>query len=226
MQKKTHNPDKPVVLFGGSFNPVHRGHLAIIRGLAALPDFDEVLVIPARKSPFKPGVDLLPDTLRYEMLSKCLAGMEKVSLLDVELRRPAPSYTMDTLKELQGLRPGKAFFLALGWDAFEGFSRWHQAGAILEACGLLVFGRAQMQQEMPESLGEMTRWLPQPWASLAGPSGADSLSVPDGRVLMRLLALDLPAISARHILSDRRIEAVPEQAQALLRDYWEHQKEG
>lgn len=130
-----------LTIFGGSFNPLHDGHLDIIRALSDDPMTGRVMVIPNRVSPFKPEVEFLPDGMRLEMLQNALAGWKNMEISDLELRLPAPSYTFRTLQILSSMLPGTSFFLALGMDAFAEFAQWHHAAEILRMAGLVVFER-------------------------------------------------------------------------------------
>lgn len=129
-------------LFGGSFNPIHNGHLGIARqALEALP-LDEVLFIPTGDPPHKPegGLASAPD--RYEMVRLAVAGEPAFSVSDIEVRRPGKSYSIDTLRELRrryGQDP-HLFFL-IGLDAFLDLPNWKEPQALLTACRFVVISR-------------------------------------------------------------------------------------
>lgn len=209
-----------VAVFGGSFNPVHEGHVGIVRALAADPELAGVLVMPARRSPFKRGTDLLPDAVRWAMLRACLGGLRGVWLSDLELRRPAPSYTVDTLHTLSALLPEARLHWALGWDAFADFARWHRAAEVLSLAGLIVFDRAGEGPRPSTDAANWARLLPSPWREEARPDGPARLVAADGRLLVRHLPLTLPAVAAREILSERSLQGVPAGAREVLADYW------
>jgi nicotinate (nicotinamide) nucleotide adenylyltransferase len=240
------DPLPTVAVFGGSFNPVHEGHLAIVRALAADPEVQRVLVVPAHRSPFKGAGAPLPAALRWEMLRRALAGLPRVALSDVELHRPPPSYTVDTLHALAAWLPGARLMFALGWDAFAEFRGWYRAAEILSLAGLVVFDRA----DSPDGAGgsrvggtgaastadgrrdpvpEPSEWaalLPPPWVGRALPADGQHLVTREGRVLVRHMPLALPPVAAREILAQRSLEGVPAGAREVLAGYWQRTQPG
>jgi nicotinate (nicotinamide) nucleotide adenylyltransferase len=207
-------------LFGGSFNPVHSGHVEVIRQLSELPGIDQVLVIPAGQSPFKRDAQMLPADLRYRMVRDSIGGMERVAVLDWELRRPPPSYTVDTVTALRQSYPAAQLWLAMGSDVFAGFAGWHRAADLLDLAGLLVFPRA----EGPGSEGARPTpgadALPPGWKDRAHPDPAGNLADAEGRCLVRFAPLRVPPIAASRILQERNLAQVPPQARAALSAYW------
>lgn len=207
-------------VFGGSFNPLHAGHLGIVRALAADAEVQTVLVVPARTSPFKRRDVLLPDAVRWAMLRAALRGLPGVAVSDVELRRPGPSYTVDTLRTLAAQLPAARLLFALGCDAFAEFAKWNRAAEILSLAGLIVFDRAGAGREAPAQPERWTRWLPPPWDARARVHDGQRLVTPEGRLLLRHLPLTLPAVAARDILAGRRLDDVPPGAREVLAEHW------
>lgn len=119
-----------VGIFGGSFSPVHTGHMAVATAVVANGLADEVWMMPCRRNPLKDGSGLLPDTERLEMLTKAvdyqnrIIGGEKLKICDYEISRPGPSYTADTLRHFVEIHPDKKFRLIMGADSFLGFTKW------------------------------------------------------------------------------------------------------
>lgn len=214
-------PASPVVaVFGGSFNPLHEGHLGIVHALAADADVERVIVVPARRSPFKRDAALLPDAVRWNMLRHALAGEPRVCVSDIELRRPPPSYTVDTLYRLAALLPAAHLCFALGWDAFAEFAGWYHATDILAVAGLIVFDRAGKHRAAPADPAEWAPLLPPPWDGRAFARDGQRLMTRDGRPLVRHLPLELPEVAARDILSGQSLEGVPPGAREVLAAYW------
>lgn len=199
------------VLFGGSFNPVHVGHVAAVHGLLALEGVARVLVIPARRSPFKPQTPYLPATLRWRMLQAAFADSPGVSLWAGELRRKRLSYTDQTILCIQRQRPQLALRLAMGADAFQHFSSWRNAERILQHAQLLVFTRKSLP-------GASTPPPPLPQALTQSAMPLRSNAQP-GSVCF--VALDAPAVSSSTILRTRSLREVPAAARPFLRDYWQ-----
>lgn len=210
-----------VAVYGGSFNPVHEGHLALIRALCEDAEIDRVIVVPTRRSPFKPDGALLPDGVRWSMLRHALQGLPGVTLSDAELRRSPPSYTYETVHHFASLLPRARLLLAMGWDAFADFAQWQNAGAILEMAGLVVCDRAGRSPPPPNGFRCWAEKLPSPWSERAQPQGEGRLVTAQGRLLVRHLQLALPAISARGILRAQSLDGVPAGAREVLAEYWQ-----
>ena len=128
------------VLFGGSFDPIHRGHRAMIGELLERGLADVVHVVPAARSPFKAGTSASPEE-RLVMCGIALDKADGVVLEDLEIVRGGTSYTIDTLRTLQQRHPDDIWRLALGADSLESLPRWRESDALRNAAGLIVFPR-------------------------------------------------------------------------------------
>lgn len=133
--------DRPVGLFGGSFDPVHHGHLIVARAAREQLGLDEVRFIPAREQPFKRGTHGAPAEARLAMLQLAVAGEPGFAVEPIELGRPGPSYTVDTLAALAAREPGRRFILLLGADAARELDQWHEAGRIAALARVAVLTR-------------------------------------------------------------------------------------
>ena len=132
-----------VGVLGGTFDPIHDGHLAIARRVRAALGLAGVVFIPAGMPPHKPGQDVSPGADRAAMIALAIAGDPGFSLSTIELDRPGPSYTADTLVTLvAGCEPGHALEFILSAEAFAGFPSWHEPGRILALARLAVVPRA------------------------------------------------------------------------------------
>jgi len=213
--------DQIHVLFGGTFNPVHEGHVGLVRGLAAQPDVKEVMVMPAGQNPFKTAQNLLPAALRLEMVRRTFAGWERVRVSDNELSRQGLSYTVDTLSRLVGEQPGE-WRIAMGEDVFAQFSKWHRADEVMALAGVWVVvrqGPSGAARTVPRDPEQIRTFLPEQWAARAHEEGGRLVS-DEGRELVRWLDLDLPAVSSSEIMNLRKLETVPKEARQLLEAYW------
>jgi len=128
-------------LFGGSFDPVHVGHL-IVAEAAADALGAPVRFLPAREQPLKREGHRAGAGHRVAMLAAAVAGNPRFSVDAVELELPAPSYTVDTLRALRQREPGNRFALLLGGDAARELPRWREAAAVSELAEVVVFARA------------------------------------------------------------------------------------
>ncbi len=138
-----HGREGPVIgLLGGSFDPVHHGHL--LAGQAAIEALGlaELRFVVAREQPFKAGRHAAPAGLRARMVELAIAGEPRFRCERVELERPGPSYTVDTLRALRAREPGAAFTLLVGADAARELGAWREAPALPGLARIVVFARA------------------------------------------------------------------------------------
>jgi nicotinate-nucleotide adenylyltransferase len=128
-------------LFGGSFDPVHHGHLVVGQVAREKLGLELLRFVPAREQPFKRGRHGTSPTHRAAMLSLALRGSPGFAVEPAELSRPGPSYTVDTLEELRQREPGTELVLLLGADAAAELPSWHEARRIPELARVVVFAR-------------------------------------------------------------------------------------
>lgn len=139
-----------VVILGGTFDPVHIGHIALARrvveSLSITPGSTtpvRALFIPAARSPHKSAGPRAGDEHRVRMLEVALRGWADAGVWTDELARPAPSYTVDTLERLRTLVPGVTLRLLLGQDQAVAFHRWREPRRIIELAPPIVLPRRQ-----------------------------------------------------------------------------------
>lgn len=125
-------------LFGGTFDPVHMGHLILAERAADELKLDRVLFVPARVSPFKTGSIPADGAVRLLMLRAAVRGNRRFAVSDLELRRPGPSYTIDTIERLPA---GDRLFLLVGADALAGLPRWRRPRDLAGRVTFAVFRR-------------------------------------------------------------------------------------
>jgi nicotinate-nucleotide adenylyltransferase len=128
-------------LLGGSFDPVHHGHLIVARVAQETLGLDELRFLPAREQPFKRGRHGASAADRAVMLELAIAGSPGFALERAELERPGPSYTVDTLEALRAQEPDARFTLLLGADAAAELGAWHRAPDVPKLARIVVFGR-------------------------------------------------------------------------------------
>jgi nicotinate-nucleotide adenylyltransferase len=132
---------KKVGIFGGTFDPVHLGHLIMAEQCREQGQLDQVWFIPAARPPHKQDQPLTAFAQRVEMLALAIAGMPAFRVDELEKDRPGPSYTADTLQELQARHPDTQFALLLGSDCLPDLPGWKTPTRIIERAELLVFSR-------------------------------------------------------------------------------------
>jgi nicotinate-nucleotide adenylyltransferase len=128
-------------LFGGSFDPVHHGHLIVGKVAAEKLRLDSLRFVPAREQPFKVGQHRTSAEHRAAMLSLAVTGMPGFGMESSELQRPGPSYTVDTLRQLREREPGEEWVLLLGADAAADLPSWREAGQLNHLARIAVFAR-------------------------------------------------------------------------------------
>lgn len=144
------------LVYGGSFDPVHRGHIAMMKYVLARGYTRRLDVVPAKVSPFKQDAPpSLPDEVRLELLRIAVAVVvreldqpEAIRVLDYELRSPPPSYTAHTLRWLREHHPGESIGMLIGSDSFHELDAWFQPEEIVAHHPVVVFRRTG--DELPD----------------------------------------------------------------------------
>lgn len=134
-------PRVRVGLFGGSFDPIHHGHLLVAQAVLETLPLDELRFVPAREQPFKAGSHAVAAEARARMVALAIDGEPRFRLERVELDRPGPSYTVDTLRLLRSREPGSEFILLVGADAARDLPAWREADALPGLSELVIFAR-------------------------------------------------------------------------------------
>jgi nicotinate-nucleotide adenylyltransferase len=128
-------------VFGGTFDPVHLGHLILAEQCREQAKLDQVLFVPAARPPHKLDRELTIFEQRVEMLALAISGQPKFKIDEREKNRPGPSYTYVTLEELRQQEPGAELFLIIGADSLHDLPGWVQPRRILDLATLLVVPR-------------------------------------------------------------------------------------
>lgn len=131
-----------VGILGGTFDPVHEGHLAAADAARRACALDRVIFMPSHQPPHRPGEPRASAVDRLAMVSLAIAPRDGFEASDLELRRPGPSFTADTLRELQasGIGPWQIFFI-IGTDAFAEIATWREYPAVLDLAHFVVIAR-------------------------------------------------------------------------------------
>lgn len=133
---------RKVAIMGGSFNPVHIGHLMLANYIRQEYHLDSVMLTLSPLNPLKENpAALLPDDVRFEMLKIACEGIDFLEASDVELSLPRPSYTINTLRYLSQKYSDTDFTLIIGADNWEIFDKWRSSEEIIQDYGVLVYPR-------------------------------------------------------------------------------------
>lgn len=149
-------PQKPrLAVFGGSFNPVHNGHLFLAGHVLRAGLADEVLFIPAGIPPHKPTADLAPGDIRYAMLRAALAPFPEFSVSDIEIQqRDRPSYTIETLDTLRIAFPEHVLLFLMGTDCLVELHTWQRAAELVNQFSFIIYPRPGADAPMTVTLAE------------------------------------------------------------------------
>ncbi len=128
-------------VFGGTFDPIHMGHLIVAEDARAALELDRVLFIPAGQPWFKSYRQITDSNHRLAMVRLAVESNPSFDVSDIEIKRSGPSYTVDTLAELHERYTGAEFIVILGVDALREIDRWHQPRRLFEMASVVGMAR-------------------------------------------------------------------------------------
>lgn len=128
-------------LYSGTFDPIHRGHLAVASYIASLQGCRDVFLSVSPRNPLKQGSEISPDEFRLRMAEAAIEGMDGIKITDIEMRLPRPSYSLAVLEALSAAYPDRNFRLVIGADNWLTFSRWKNPEEIITRFGVIVCPR-------------------------------------------------------------------------------------
>lgn len=143
-----------VGLFGGSYNPIHVGHIALAKALRRQGGLDEVWFLVTPQNPWKQQKDLLADEERLALVREAVKGEDGLVASDYEFHLPKPSYTLHTLRALRKDDPDTDFVLLIGGDNWAAFDHWYGYAEILRDYPIIVYPRDEhpVNPPLPEGL--------------------------------------------------------------------------
>lgn len=187
---------RPLAIFGGTFDPVHLGHLSVAWEAAELLDA-EVRLLPASVPPHRPP-PIASAAQRAAMLHAALQGQSRLTLDTRELDREGPSFTIDTLHELRAEQGGRPLVLLLGADAFAGLASWHRWRELFGVAHIGVLSRPGAAADLPDELE----------CEVAGRRIADTSALralPAGKLIeLAVTPLEISATRIRELLAAGR----------------------
>jgi len=142
-----------ILLFGGSFDPIHHGHLIVARAAAELLGVDRIVLIPGASPPHKDHADLAPAADRLELCRLAAGDDPLFEVDDWEMRQDGPNYTLHTLRHFRRSHPETAqLYWLIGMDSLAELSSWHRVGEVAALCTLVTAGRPGSAQPDLSSL--------------------------------------------------------------------------
>jgi nicotinate-nucleotide adenylyltransferase len=128
-------------IYGGSFNPIHEGHICLAKALAESGLVDEMWLLVSPQNPFKVNAELLDDDERLRLARLAVADVPGVEICDREFSLPRPSYMYNTLQALSEEHPNREFVLVIGADNWERFPDWYRSKDILASYRVIIYPR-------------------------------------------------------------------------------------
>jgi nicotinate-nucleotide adenylyltransferase len=162
-------------VLGGTFDPVHLGHIMVAEEARESLDLSEIILVPAGQPLLKPARAITPAEHRIQMLHLAIGDKPYFRVSAIEIERPGPSYTVDTLAELRG-QSGREneLFLILGWDSLVQLPEWREPSRIISLCCLVAVPRPRCQRPDLEALevsipgiSQRVVLLEKPWVDIS-----------------------------------------------------------
>jgi len=157
--KEVRDSKERVGVFGGSFDPVHTGHLVIAQDAVEQLELDRLIFMPAAIQPLKPGGTAASSAHRLEMLRRATEFNPAFEVSDLEVQRGGISYTVDTLTKLQAHYPAAELFFVIGLDSLRDLHRWRDVERLQDLCTVVPFARGG-EDPVKVAAGCL---LPEPW---------------------------------------------------------------
>jgi len=134
---------RKIALFGGTFDPVHLGHTTVAEDAARHIGAEKIIFIPAKRSPLKGFLPKANDKHRLKMIALAIAGKKTFEVSDCELKKPAPSYTLETVKQFEAeYGDGALIHWLIGADSIDDLTYWHRIVELIDTCIITTMYRA------------------------------------------------------------------------------------
>ena len=138
---------KKIILFGGTFDPIHLGHTKVAESAVKYIDADRMIFIPAKRSPLKGFLPIASDTDRLKMITLAIANQYKFEVSDWELKRSAPSYTLNTARHFQTeYGSDTTVYWLVGADSIDDLIYWHGITELIDECNIAMMYRADCER--------------------------------------------------------------------------------
>ncbi|MFH1087972.1 MAG: nicotinate-nucleotide adenylyltransferase [Chloroflexota bacterium] len=192
-------------ILGGTFDPIHIGHLVIAEQAAHRLQLEQVLFIPAGNPRLKTNPSVIPAYHRLEMTRLAIAGNPRFRLSDMEVKRPGPTYTVDTVRQLKAeTGEGRELFFIMGWDSLENIRSWKEPASLVKMCRLVTVPRVGYARPSLKTLEENIPGISEAVEFLDAPLiGVTSSDIRDGVTRGLSIRYLVPEAVERYILEQR-----------------------
>jgi len=148
--------NRKVGIMGGTFDPIHSGHLVIANEVLNIYNLDEIIFIPAGNPPHKKEIGASPLD-RYIMAAMATLSNDKFNVSDIEIKNPQKSYTLNTITELTKIYINTEFYFITGADSIIGLPNWHESKKLLKLCKFIAVSRPGISKEIVQANIEKIR---------------------------------------------------------------------
>lgn len=143
---------KSIGIFGGTFNPIHIGHLIVAQEVLTYFKLDKIIFIPCGNPPHKDEKEVANAFLRYEMIKLAINDNSSFEVSDIEIKREGYTYTYDTLNELKKIYSEDKLYFITGYDAFKDSNTWKNAEKVYDMVSFIVVNRGEVNKKMEEEI--------------------------------------------------------------------------
>ena len=156
------NAERKIGIYGGTFNPVHLGHLLVAQAALEEIGLDKLFFVPAAQSPFKPENEIAPAQIRLQLLRLALAGKNHFEIDAQEIQRGGISYTVDTLRDYKKIFPRAEIFFLIGADNISKLNEWREANELAALATFVAVPRpGEIVSEFPKPFrGKILKGFP------------------------------------------------------------------
>ena len=162
-------------ILGGSFNPIHNGHLAIAHGMIEHAIVDKVMLMVSPQNPIKSPTSLLPEDIRFKLAEKACESECRIQASNFEFSLPRPSYTWQTLCALRNAHPENEYVLLIGADNWKIFSKWYRSKDIIENFEIAIYPREGFDMS-PTSFPPGVKYVSMPLYNISSTDIREKLS--------------------------------------------------
>ncbi|MDA1017113.1 MAG: nicotinate-nucleotide adenylyltransferase [Planctomycetota bacterium] len=201
-------------IFGGTFDPVHLGHLVLAESCRETCELDEIWFVPAACSPHKTAANVTSGTARRDMLEFATAGAACFHVKTVELQRGGTSYTVDTLEQIRGGRPDAELFFLIGADSLADLPTWREPTRIVELATVVAVNRGDqpdpdvsaVERQLGPTANQRLRMVRMPAIDISAHEIRERIA--SGRSIRYLVPRAVEAYIHEHQLYRGRLEAI------------------